>query len=230
MSGLSDQERQVFDYLVNAIAERRLAPGMRLVEADLAQEFDISRGQVRKILLALGETQGVRHAPNRGAQVARPSLEEARNVMTTRLLIEPQVAASLSEQPEPQRREAVEKLRAHMELEASAHSRRARGEEIRLSGRFHVLLCEALGNQILAEFVERLVLLASLALATHAPEIADDCGLDEHVDLVDAIERGDPAAARDQMRRHLSHVSTGYERSSEDKSGAGSGKSGTISA
>ena len=120
MSGLSEQEREVFDYLVNAIAERRLAPGVRLVETDLAETFDLSRGKIRKVLLALGETHGVRHEANRGAHVARPSLEEAQGTIASRLLIEPRVASELALRPASQRNTYCKKLSLHIGHEKDA--------------------------------------------------------------------------------------------------------------
>lgn len=211
MSGLSEQERQVFDYFVSAIAERRLAPGIRLVEAELAEKFGVSRGRIRRVLLALGEAHGVRHEANRGAHVARPSLVEAREIIQSRILIERQLVTELVGQGEEARHDAADTLLAHVERENDAVRRRARGEQIRLSGRFHVLICEALGNKVLAEILERLVLLSSLALATHAPTVGDQCGPDEHAEIVKAIRDGNAKVAADLIEHHLRHVEEAFE-------------------
>lgn len=211
MSGLSQQERQVFDYLVSAIAERRLAPGIRLVEADLAAKLGVSRGRIRRVLLALGEAHGVRHEANRGAHVARPSLRESREIIQARILIERQLVTELVERGEEARHAAAEKLGAHVELEKAALRRRARGEQIRLSGRFHVLICEALDNKVMAEILERLVMLSSLAFSTHAPAVSDQCGPDEHAAIVAAIRGGDATVAVKLIEHHLRHIEEAFE-------------------
>jgi DNA-binding GntR family transcriptional regulator len=211
MSGLSEQERQVFDYFVSAIAERRLAPGIRLVEADLAEKFGVSRGRIRRVLLALGEAHGVRHEANRGAHVARPSLRESKEIIQSRILIERQLVIELVAQGDAPRHAAADKLNAHVEREKDAQRRRARGEQIRLSGRFHVLICEALDNRVMAEILERLVLLSSLALATHAPTVGDQCGPDEHQEIVKAIRDGNAQMAAALIEHHLHHVEEAFE-------------------
>lgn len=219
MSGLSEQERQVFDFFVNAIAERRLAPGIRLVEADLAEKFAVSRGRIRRVLLALGETHGVRHEANRGAHVARPSLREAKEIIQSRILIERQLVSVLVARGEDARHAAADVLNAHVEMENDAAKRRARGEQIRLSGRFHVLICEALDNTVLAQILERLVLLSSLALATHAPTVGDQCGPDEHAEIVQAIRDGNAQVAADLMEHHLRHVEEAFDGAEDTELG-----------
>jgi len=207
LSGLAPEERRVFDHLVAAIAERTLAPGVRLVEEELAQAFDLNRGRIRKVLLALSQAQIVQHAPNRGAQVARLSREDARGVMDARGLIEPEVARRVAALARAPRAAAVARLTAHLAQERAVADGGTRGEALRLSGRFHVILCEVAGNPVLAEIVDRLVLLSSLALATHAPAVVSDhCGPHEHQAIVAAIARGAADEAAALTTAHLSKI------------------------
>lgn len=207
MSGLSSEERRVFDHLVAAIAERTLAPGVRLVEEELAQAFDVNRGRIRKVLLALSQMQVVLHVPNRGAQVARLSREDARGVMDARLLIEPEVARRVAALPDATRARAVSRLAEHVAQERAVAADGTRGEALRLSGRFHVIVCEVAGNPVLGEIVDRLVLLSSLGLATHAPAVVSDhCGPQEHEAIVSAIARGAADEAVALTARHLAKI------------------------
>ena len=207
MSGLSPEERRVFDHLVAAIAERTLAPGVRLVEEELAQAFDVNRGRIRKVLLALSQMQVVHHAPNRGAQVARLSREEARGVIDARLLIEPELAQRVASLPDAARAAAVARLAVHLAQERAVATDGTRGEALRLSGRFHVIVCELAGNAVLGDIVDRLVLLSSLGLATHAPAVVSDhCGPHEHEAIVAAIARGAADEAAALTAAHLSKI------------------------
>ena len=207
MSGLSPEERQVFDHLVAAIADRTLAPGVRLVEEELAQAFDVNRGRIRKVLLALSQMQVVHHVPNRGAQVARLSREEARGVMDARALIEPEVARRVALLPDATRAPAVARLSAHVGRERAVAGDGLRGEALRLSGQFHVIVCEVAGNPVLGEIVDRLVLLSSLGLATHAPAVVSDhCGPQEHEAIVSAISRGAAEEAAALTAAHLAKI------------------------
>ena len=208
LSGLSPDERRVFDHLIAAIAERKLAPDVRLVEADLAQAFDLSRGQIRKVLLALAQAQVVHHTPNRGAKIARLSRQEVRGVMDARALIEPEVAHRVALLPKKERAQAVARLTTHLAQERAAAEQGNATEALRLSGRFHVIVCEVAGNPVLGEIIDRLVLMSSLGLATHAPAVVSDhCGPHEHEMIVSAIARGAGKQAQELTAAHLSKIS-----------------------
>jgi len=207
VSGLSADERRVFDHLIAAIAQRRLAPDVHLVEADLAQTFALSRGQIRKVLLALEQAQVVQHTPNRGAKITRLSAEQLRGVLDARALIEPEVTARAASLPRAARVQAVSRLTQHLEQEHRAATEGKPGEALQLSGRFHVIVCEVTDNPVLAEIVDRLVLLSSLGLATHAPAVVSEhCGPHEHEMIVQAIESGDAGQARALTADHLSKI------------------------
>jgi len=95
-AGLSEIEQETFRKLVDAIAERRLLPGVRLVEDDLAGIFGVSRERIRRILLVLSQHDIVRLEPNRGAFVARPTYQECRDAFEARQLIECHVVHTLT--------------------------------------------------------------------------------------------------------------------------------------
>src|SRR5215813_740182 len=53
-SGLQ-AEREAFERILGAIAERSLPPGTKLTEESLVEIFGITRGRVRKVLLLLSQ-------------------------------------------------------------------------------------------------------------------------------------------------------------------------------
>ena len=61
--------------------ERRIPPGTKLAEDTLAEIFDTGRMQVRRVLNRLADRKLVSIRPNRGAFVATPTIEEAREVL-----------------------------------------------------------------------------------------------------------------------------------------------------
>jgi DNA-binding GntR family transcriptional regulator len=70
----------IADALTRAIAEHRLQPGTKLAEQKLADHFGVSRTLVRQALFQLAQNRLVRLEPARGAFVAAPTVEEARQV------------------------------------------------------------------------------------------------------------------------------------------------------
>ncbi|PMC22040.1 GntR family transcriptional regulator, partial [Klebsiella aerogenes] len=67
-----------------AIVEQQLLPGSKLPEEALAEVFGVSRTGVRKALQRLAAVQMVTLTPKRGAQVASPTVDEAREIFRTR--------------------------------------------------------------------------------------------------------------------------------------------------
>ena len=87
---------------------------------------------------------------NRGAFVARPTAQEARDVFDARRTIEPGIVR----QAAARAREAdVRLLEEHMAAEAAAQGHSDRRHLIRLAGHFHVMLAEIAGNRVLLRMV-----------------------------------------------------------------------------
>jgi len=70
------------------VARGALAPGVRLGQAELAEQFEASRMPVREALKLLSAEGIVVHDPNRGFFVAKLSSDEARQLFKMRHLIE----------------------------------------------------------------------------------------------------------------------------------------------
>ena len=71
---------RIVESITNAIIERRLPPGTKLAEQQIADLFSVSRTVVRQALNQLSRDRLVTLEPARGAFVASPSVEEARQV------------------------------------------------------------------------------------------------------------------------------------------------------
>lgn len=193
----------IYERIWIAIAERKLHPGTRLKEEHLAEIFAVSRARVRSALAALERDGLVRSIPHRGAFVAEPTIEEARDVFFARATIEGKLVERLCANVRP---DAVERLKAHVAAERAAAERRDRAAAIRLSGGFHLLIAELAGSPYLFEVLRDLVSRTSLITAMYQPRIDKDCGPDEHEDIVAMIARGDADGAKRAMDHHLNHV------------------------
>jgi DNA-binding GntR family transcriptional regulator len=194
---------EIYEKIYVAILEHRLHPGTKLVEERLAEIFDVSRARVREVLARLAHEQIVELIPQRGAFVAKPSAEQARDVFEARRLIEPalvrRLIASIS-------RDKVARLREHLEREADARRRDDKRAIVRLSGEFHRLLAELAGNSALQRSMRELSTLTCLAILLYDAPTATSCREDEHAEIVDAIERHDSQGAEALMLEHLDHI------------------------
>ena len=162
-----DRSQAIRDQLRDAIVDRRLAPGTKLSESEVGSLFDASRTVVRAALQMLAFEGLVRSERNRGAFVANPSPDEARQVFASRRLIEPGIALAACERIGPR---DIAAFRAQLDAEGRFLVERgpsARRSEIRASGDFHLLLATIAGNAILQRFMEELVARSSLVIALY---------------------------------------------------------------
>ncbi|WDZ75423.1 GntR family transcriptional regulator [Ensifer adhaerens] len=198
--------QHIRDTLRDAIVERRLAPGTKLSESDVGELFNVSRTLVRAALQALSYEGLVSVEKNRGAFVAHPSIDEARQIFATRRLIEPGVVRAAA--PNVGKAELAElrrMLAAERQLtEQRGHS--ARRAEIKASGDFHLALAELSRNAILHRFMDELVARSSLVIALYGQSTVSSCGHNEHDEIVNALERGDIDAAAKMMVHHIDHI------------------------
>lgn len=196
---------EIYERLLNAIVEHRLPPGTQLVEEKLAEIFKVSRTKIRQSLARLAHELVVELHPNRGAFVAKPSIEFAREVFDARRLIEPALAGRVAA---TRSAADVRRLRAHVALETAAHAAHDRRAIIRLSGEFHLLLADMAGNSLIARHLREIESLTALVIILYDGPNNPSCPSHEHADLADAIERGDAQAAARLMTAHLDHVET----------------------
>jgi DNA-binding GntR family transcriptional regulator len=193
----------IVESVTTAIVERRLMPGTRLVEQQIADVFEVSRTVVRQALNQLSRDRLVTLEPARGAFVSTPSIDEARQVFQVRRLIEGGMVRQLAGQITDRQ---VDQLRAHLRDERQAVARVDVSGRTRLLADFHVVLARLLGNEVLAQLIADLLsrsqLIALMYQSSHSAEHSQD----EHVDIVDALARRDGRAAAKLMERHLEAV------------------------
>jgi DNA-binding GntR family transcriptional regulator len=75
---------QIAERIFAAIASGEYAPGERIREEALAEEFEVSRGPVREALRILEKDSVVRILPNRGAHVTQLSIKEVSDIFEIR--------------------------------------------------------------------------------------------------------------------------------------------------
>ena len=82
----------IAELIRQAIREKVFAPGMSLVQEDLAQRFGVSRSPVREALRILGTEGLVVIQPGEGATVRRLSRADLEEIYDLRLALEPLIA------------------------------------------------------------------------------------------------------------------------------------------
>lgn len=195
--------QRIVDAITDAIVERRLMPGTKLAEQQLADIFEVSRTLVRQALNQLSRDRLVTLTPARGACVAQPSVEEARQVFEVRRMLESEMVRQLCSQLTDV---DIAALRTHLRDEAEALARTDVPGRTRLLADFHVVLARRLGNEVLAQLLADLLSRSSLIALMYQSSHSAEHSQAEHGAIVDALERRDARAAVRLIQSHLSNV------------------------
>ncbi|MEO8935928.1 MAG: GntR family transcriptional regulator [Burkholderiaceae bacterium] len=194
---------EIVEKVYTAILEHRLAPGTKLGEDRLASIFSASRARVREVLAKLANERLVDLIPQRGAFVAKPTVEQANDVFEARRLIEPGVVRRLVKRMDA---DALKRLREHQRKEAEARRLDDKRAIVRLSGEFHLLLAELAGNKVLVRSLRELSTITCLIIFLYDAPTATSCRADEHAKIVAAIASGDATKAEALMLHHLDDI------------------------
>ena len=200
----TDRAGAIYRALRRAIIEQALEPGAKLPEDAIGERFGASRTIVRHALGQLAAEGLVELRRNRGAAVATPSWEQARDMFDARIAMERLVMQRLAGNLT---RAQVEQLKSHVSEEEKA---RGRDEplSIRLATEFHIVLAEMTGSEVLARYVSELSLRCGLILALYSRPHSSECAVSEHRAIIDALVKGDAPRAIAVMDHHLEAVAS----------------------
>src|SRR5439155_20623809 len=230
--------RRLFEQLATEIRSGRLAPGARLpTEQALTRAARVSRTVVREAVAALrGEglvitRQGVgafvsaepQRAPFRIEPERLQSLEDILNFMELRLGVEIESAGLAAEHAGKADMRAIGAALEAIER-AIVADRSAVDEDLG----FHRAIADATGNPEFARFLQfigrHLIprrTVAGLPERMGGQRVYLALIQEEHRRIADAIAAGDPKAARDAMRRHLTRSLDRYRKlAAEQKTAA----------
>lgn len=202
MSTNQTRSDAIYASLRRAILEQALKPGVKLPEDSIGDTFGVSRTSARNALVRLVSDGLVEIKPNRGASVAMPTLEEAHEVFALRRCLEREVIERLCTRMP---KDGIDALISHVREEERA-LRSSSPRSIRLAGEFHILLAELTDSKLLIDFISRVVSRSSLILARFGRPHSAECGIDEHIQLIEALKQLDRARATDIMDHHLHAV------------------------
>jgi len=229
---LSDED--IHQRLIEAIVDQRLLPGTKLVEDKLGQAFGVSRTRIRQVLIRLAQEQVVTLQPNKGASVAEPTVEEAREVFEARTVVESVLVRRFVARAKARDLKALADC-----IDAEDQARRTgdKSMALRLSGQFHLLLAETAAHQTFARFLHKLVSRTSLILMSYTPvdhlQLAGGelpkrwvqaCRCEEHRGLLQALRSASQGkASTDEavrlMAEHLAHIEASLSFQQPDPAG-----------
>jgi DNA-binding GntR family transcriptional regulator len=188
----------------DGIMQGRFAPGQRLPEADLVALYDASRGAVRSALAQLENEGIVERERNRGARVRPISLEEAVEITEARAVVEGLCAAKAAAKATSDDRRALRELGTELGVTVESSDVVAYS---RINQQIHRAVRDLSGHETAGRMLDRLRTQSvryhyTIALLPGRPSV----GLEEHLQVIEAVCSGDPDVAEQTMRSHLLSV------------------------
>lgn len=188
--------QRIADRLREAILTGRLREGERLVERNLATEFQTSVTAVREALVQL-ETEGfVSKKPNSATHVTKLTLEAAQKIFTVRRLLETFAIEEAARAITPEQVELLEKM--YVELLESAQAQDAQVFILKDLA-LHEQIWRLAGNEFLEVALRRIAhpifaFTAIRVLSCNLFDLLQDAY--SHLPIIEAIKAKRPEAAR----------------------------------
>lgn len=200
---LSGREK-AYLYVRDQVLTSPAATGSFLSEQDLATKIGVSRTPVREALLMLQAEGLVEMVPKRGAHVPAMSGRQIAELMELRGVLERHAASrALTSGRVPL--ESMRAALAEQEALATGASVDAARAFIDWDGRFHQLLIDSAGSELLsttyAGLRARQLRVGLTALFSASDRQHNVCA--EHQAIIDALEVGDEGLVHEKINSHL---------------------------
>jgi len=196
---------QVYDVLKNMIVLREFEPGEKINEEQIAKQTGVSRTPIREALCRLENENIVKMIPRRGAFVLKQSEDTIREVLEVREVMEGLVTRLATLLMNDR---TLLKLRKCLEkIEPVPDAERYLMKYTQSDIQFHSILLEASQNRLLQNMMEtvnthlQIIRLRTVVLPGRAKKTVD-----EHFEILKAIETGDAQQAEMLMRKHIESV------------------------
>ena len=193
---------KVYDELRADMISCRLAPGTEIRENELAQRFGVSKSPVRDALMRLEREGLVISLPRQGYRVAPVSLADAQDMFHLRDALEQACMERIT-------RRATEEQLAELDRFRRFDAPVWQGGFVVYNREFHRTLARIAGNARMRDHLidlidqmERAVRLSVSSLKKNDPQSL----VDEHVQLIDALQARQVARAQRLVSRHVAEA------------------------
>jgi DNA-binding GntR family transcriptional regulator len=195
----------IFQKIKKDIITGNIKQGAKIIEQNLAQSFNTSRGPLREALQKLENINLIERKPHSGSQVITLDFALMRDIYQMRELLEG-FAARLAAQN--MSRGDIDNLYKLLDKHTISINKTAGKKYLQQEGDldFHYYIFAKCGNQMLINYLENKLyhIIRMCRQRTSNMEKRVSIALNEHYLIVDAISNRDAEFAEILMRRHIS--------------------------
>ncbi len=196
---------QTYQALRDAVLSGSLAPGQRLVEANLAKQLQVSRTPVREALRQLQREELLKVGSNGGLFVPIFSEHDAAQLYDCRLALEHLAVMGACQHAQPEQLDSMqESVQQAEKLTSLPLSERDPQVLLDLDYRFHHLMAQCSKNVWLVSLLDKVfdkMILLRLQTAHHNLEVLEVRV--EHRRIYEAVKQRDSILATQAMTEHL---------------------------
>ena len=197
----NDLVNQAYNYLLDMIMTKKLMPGERVPEQQVAEDSGISRSPVRDAMRRLANEGLINIYPYRFAEISKCDQTMMREIGTIRLALD-NIAIKLVLLYGSRSDFISLRQLAHScwtAFEEKDHERR-----IQYDLDFHLMLSEISQNALLLELQKSLSLRVQFLILHHPFAIGvEERHLMQHFELIDKIEQNDESEAMEIINNHI---------------------------
>ncbi|MDD4159560.1 MAG: GntR family transcriptional regulator [Synergistaceae bacterium] len=181
---------------------KELRPGQRLAENALSDQIGVSRTPVREALRKLCSEGWVSMIQNSGVWVAAPSKHEIFDAYEVRSKLETWGIEKAMPNITPL---LIRRLEENLDDENSVYLEKKSESYPDVNNRFHLLIAEASGNEVLCRHIETALsqTLIYMTLYEDYFDFENNCSLSEHTSILDSIKKRDEKSVINKMQAHI---------------------------
>ena len=205
MSGTQPAASHAYEAVKKLILDGEIAGGDLISENTLAGQLGMSRTPMRSAFQRLESEGWLTLYPKRGAVVTPVTSTEKREVLEARVAIEAHAVASM---PAEARRTLHTELVDIAKSQSESIAAQSLTDFSELDVRFHRAIVAAAGNSVILGFYDSLrerqrrMVESSVHASAHSTETIGH----EHLDLAEAVARGEAERFTGMLRSHLERV------------------------
>ncbi|OIK10192.1 GntR family transcriptional regulator [Bacillus sp. MUM 116] len=194
---------QVTNAIRDAIVTGEYEPGQKLSETALSEHFKVSRTPIREALKQLEREGLVEIIPRVGTCVTKPTEQELKELFTLKEVLEGLAAGLFAETGDAAEIIKVQQAVVDMEKAIQTSDNKL---YVKANSVFHETILEGANSSKLSYMLNLLlnqIPYNRYVFITIGDPVRREKSLNEHKEILDAIEKGDREAAEKAMRIHV---------------------------
>ena len=194
-----------YEYIRNKIVTKTVFPGNRIIEEEIVHELGVSRTSIRTAMQRLQYEGFLEIVPNKGAYIAKPTVEDIRNAYYTRTILEGHAVQLTIDAISP---EGIARLEQNLKAQEELGGRFTIAEYAALNRAFHWGIADTSGNPYIKKYLNELLNRSNIYLIFYDDSTDNIQSLEKHRAILEAIKAKDKASAARAVREDMSYALT----------------------